>query len=86
MDYKKKNMSTDRENGRGNKRARVTRGARHKVTIEAQLQSAPLHSLHTRPYIEWAAELNGANFSEGEWPRQITLKENNVYTCNGTSE
>jgi hypothetical protein len=25
MDYKKNNMSTDREIGRGNKRARVTR-------------------------------------------------------------
>jgi hypothetical protein len=30
MDYKKKNMSKDRENGRGNKRARrVTRGSRN---------------------------------------------------------
>jgi hypothetical protein len=29
MDYKKSNMSTDKENnGRGNKRARVTRGSR----------------------------------------------------------
>jgi hypothetical protein len=27
MDYKKNNVSTDRENGRGNKRARVTRGS-----------------------------------------------------------
>jgi hypothetical protein len=26
LDYKKKKMSTDRENGRGNKGARVTRG------------------------------------------------------------
>jgi hypothetical protein len=26
IDYKKNNMSKDRENGRGNKRARVTRG------------------------------------------------------------
>jgi hypothetical protein len=29
MDYKKNNMSTDRENGRGNRRARVTRGSRN---------------------------------------------------------
>jgi hypothetical protein len=29
MHYKKKNMSTDREKGRGNKRARVTRGSRN---------------------------------------------------------
>jgi hypothetical protein len=29
MDYKKNNMSTDREKGRGNKRARVTRGSRN---------------------------------------------------------
>jgi hypothetical protein len=29
MDYKKNNMSTDRENGRGKKRARVTRGSRN---------------------------------------------------------
>jgi hypothetical protein len=29
MDYKGNNMSTDRENGRGNKRARVTRGSRN---------------------------------------------------------
>jgi hypothetical protein len=28
-DYKKNNMSTDREYGRGNKRARVTRGSRN---------------------------------------------------------
>jgi hypothetical protein len=29
MDYKKKNMSTHKESGRGNKRARVTRGSRN---------------------------------------------------------
>jgi hypothetical protein len=29
LDCKKKNMSTDREEGRGNKRARVTRGSRN---------------------------------------------------------
>jgi hypothetical protein len=29
MDYKKNNISTDREKGRGNKRARVTRGSRN---------------------------------------------------------
>jgi hypothetical protein len=28
-DYKKNNLSTDRENGRGTKRARVTRGSRN---------------------------------------------------------
>jgi hypothetical protein len=27
MDYKKNNMNTNREKGRGNKRARVTRGS-----------------------------------------------------------
>jgi hypothetical protein len=27
IDYKRNNMSTDRENGRRNKRARVTRGS-----------------------------------------------------------
>jgi hypothetical protein len=29
LGYKKKKMSTDRESGRGNKRARVTRGSRN---------------------------------------------------------
>jgi hypothetical protein len=29
MDYKKNNMSTDRGKGRGNKRARATRGSRN---------------------------------------------------------
>ena len=29
IDYKKNKMSTDRESGRGNKRARVTRGSRN---------------------------------------------------------
>jgi hypothetical protein len=29
MDYKKNTMGTDRENGRGNKKARVTRGSRN---------------------------------------------------------
>ena len=29
MGYKKNNMSADMENGRGNKRARVTRGSRN---------------------------------------------------------
>jgi hypothetical protein len=29
IDYKKNNMSTDKENGRGNKKARVTRGSRN---------------------------------------------------------
>jgi hypothetical protein len=29
MDHKAKNMSTDREKGRGNKMARVTRGSRN---------------------------------------------------------
>jgi hypothetical protein len=29
MDYKKNNMSTDRENGTGNNRARVIRGSRN---------------------------------------------------------
>jgi hypothetical protein len=29
MDYKKNNMSTDMKKGRGNKRAKVTRGSRN---------------------------------------------------------
>jgi hypothetical protein len=50
--YKKNKMSTDRENGRGNKRARVARGSRNPKLMYSKILRRKMKEILTRKAVE----------------------------------